>query len=256
MASINGTCHICGAIGPLSFEHIPPKRAFNNQRIFVAYGEQLFTGAKREDLRTTQYQSGAGDYTLCENCNSLTGGWYAKEFSKWAESASLFLHRMNFEPSGTHAYEMYPLRVLKQIVTMFFSINSNKFHKKNSDLVRFILNKCDTGLPDDIRVFAGYTHSTKSRMCGVSGLLNNSDASGNLRTHTLSEYAFTPFVFVMTHRSDCPDPRLQDISNFAKYTFDEKALIYLRLPMLEIRSPYPTDYRTEQELRALGLNPL
>jgi hypothetical protein len=27
----NGRCHICGNVGELSFEHVPPEKAFNNK---------------------------------------------------------------------------------------------------------------------------------------------------------------------------------------------------------------------------------
>ena len=35
-----GICHICGKIGRLTFEHIPPKTAFNSKKAIVYNGEQ------------------------------------------------------------------------------------------------------------------------------------------------------------------------------------------------------------------------
>lgn len=31
----NGKCHICGSIGPLTFEHIPPESAFNDRTVLI-----------------------------------------------------------------------------------------------------------------------------------------------------------------------------------------------------------------------------
>ena len=40
-----GTCHICGANGKLSFEHVPPKRAFNNKQVIrVGFNEAITVG--------------------------------------------------------------------------------------------------------------------------------------------------------------------------------------------------------------------
>ena len=34
-----GYCHICGKYGKLSFEHIPPQKALNNNKALVYTGE-------------------------------------------------------------------------------------------------------------------------------------------------------------------------------------------------------------------------
>ena len=36
-----GICHICGEYGKLSFEHIPPKNAFNAKRAKVYDGNEI-----------------------------------------------------------------------------------------------------------------------------------------------------------------------------------------------------------------------
>lgn len=42
--SAEGCCHICGNFTKLSYEHIPPKSAYNNSPVFVAHCRQLFDG--------------------------------------------------------------------------------------------------------------------------------------------------------------------------------------------------------------------
>jgi len=40
--SVEGTCHISGVHGKLSFEHVPPKKAFNNKRVVkVGFDEAM-----------------------------------------------------------------------------------------------------------------------------------------------------------------------------------------------------------------------
>ena len=43
-----GTCHICGALGKLSFEHTPPHSAFNDHRT-LALSFDEFIGASDLD---------------------------------------------------------------------------------------------------------------------------------------------------------------------------------------------------------------
>jgi hypothetical protein len=32
----NGVCHLCGVFGPLTFEHVPPRAAFNDRGVLEA----------------------------------------------------------------------------------------------------------------------------------------------------------------------------------------------------------------------------
>ena len=62
-----GTCCICGTVGRLSFEHIPPRAAFNDHGIFQANIDSLLkgnweVGEKIKDGK--QVQLGAGRYSL------------------------------------------------------------------------------------------------------------------------------------------------------------------------------------------------
>ena len=242
-----GDCHICGQNGPLSYEHVPPRSAFNSSRIWVARGEQLFQGRSIDSLRKEQLQRGAGDYTLCARCNNDTGSWYGAAFVDWSAQAVEILERAKSPPILSYPYTIFPLRVIKQVLSMFFSVNAPSFRKEVPDVVRFVLNKQAKGLPRDIHVHAGYTAGTNSRASAKSGLITGAGGD-DMRAHAVSEVAFPPFVFVLTLDSECPDPRLVDISFFAWFGYDEPGRPYISLPVLPINSPYPTDYRTRPEI--------
>lgn len=243
-----GDCHICGRNGDLSYEHVPPRSAFNNRRIWVARGDQLFRGRDIDSMSKDQLQRGAGGYTLCARCNNDTGRWYGAAFAAWAAQAVEILERAKEPPLLAYPYTIYPLRLIKQIISMFFSVNAPVFRNEVPYLVRFVLNRYTKGLPDDIRLHAAYTAGRTSRTAGKSGLITG--VGGNdMRAHAISEVAFPPFVFVLTLGSDCPDPRLVDISFFASFGYDEMSRPYMNFPVLPINSPYPTDYRTTSEIR-------
>ena len=82
-----GTCHLCGSHGKLSFEHVPPKAAFNHRRILHTAFEKILAAQNLDDVRGTFQQRGAGAYTLCEKCNNDTGSWYSGAYADWAHQA-------------------------------------------------------------------------------------------------------------------------------------------------------------------------
>ena len=73
-----GICHICLEEKPLTFEHYPPSKSFNNGRVLI--GDKIS-------------QKGIGGYTLCEKCNNLTGGWYNNDFLKLSFSVHNILEK-------------------------------------------------------------------------------------------------------------------------------------------------------------------
>ena len=91
---MEGTCHLCGAIGELSFEHIPPKNAFNKGPSKLCkdgnFIKSLLT-TDMENIKTRVYQKGSGEYTLCKNCNNNTGAWYGNAYIDWVYQAAAIL---------------------------------------------------------------------------------------------------------------------------------------------------------------------
>src|SRR4051794_9983412 len=79
-----GPCHLCGGIRPLSFEHVPPRAAFNNQPVIVAAGASMLGCRPGAPVRGRVEQRGAGDRTLCIPCNTTTGHLYGPSFVQWA----------------------------------------------------------------------------------------------------------------------------------------------------------------------------
>src|SRR5262249_16000508 len=150
-----------------------------------------------------------------------------------------------------YPFHLFPLRVFKQIVCMFFSANGPGFRTTNQELVRFALNREHKYIDPKIRIFAYYTMSDRSRQAGVTGILEFAESSmGITRSHVFSEISFPPFGYILTEDSPPPDRRLVDISFFAQYGFDDWVDISLRLPVLPIYSWLPGDFRSRDEVLA------
>lgn len=61
---VEGTCLICGTYGKLSFEHVPPKSAFNNREVVKVGLDKAITVGPYDKIKGRIEQRGAGDYTL------------------------------------------------------------------------------------------------------------------------------------------------------------------------------------------------
>jgi hypothetical protein len=243
-----GTCHICGRVGPLTYEHVPPRSAFNKSGIWLARGSQLFREHDFSNLDREQQQRGAGDYTLCAHCNNTTGHQYGGAYVDWARDAVELVQRAVDGMALAYPFRMYPLRVIKQVLATFFSVNPPEFQYEVRYLRHLVLSKRATGLPPDIQIYAGYTKGPYTRSASKSGLLNQRGGASSL--YAFSEFTFPPFVFVMTFASPCPDARLLDITSFASHGYDDLRTLYLSMPVLEVNSPYPSDYRPAAEIKA------
>jgi hypothetical protein len=245
-----GTCCICGKEGKLSFEHVPPRSAFNNHPVFVANIKELI-GNWDGELRSIKgkvHQLGAGDYTLCEKCNSGTGAWYGNAFADWAYQAFRVLTFARGEPSLYYNFRVFPLRVIKQIVCMFFSSNGPDFRIVHPDLVKFVLDREARHLKPSIRIYTYYNLAPVSRQSGVASSLNVEKRHG----YTFSEIAYLPLGYLMTLDSEVPDKRPIDISFFGDYQYNDWKEFSFRLPVLPVYTYFPADYRNRDQVLAEG----
>jgi hypothetical protein len=99
---VTGECCICGYIGELTFEHVPPRAAYNDRRVFEAKMENLLGGEWIPGTAVTNgryLQRGAGRYSLCGKCNNDTGAWYGTPYVDFARQAMVILSRSKGELS-------------------------------------------------------------------------------------------------------------------------------------------------------------
>jgi hypothetical protein len=236
----NGKCHICGSTGNLSFEHVPPESAFNDKPVIL----KPFEGGKGKIQ-----QRGMGAYTLCELCNNNTGSWYGANFVKFCHMGMEILQKSKGNPKLIYLYQLYPLRIIKQIITMMFSANSEIFADKHSDLVRFVLDKERKYLSPRYRFWLYYNNVGEPRFSGIMARANFNNGSSII----FSEITYPPFGYVMTlenseKRNDPPDDRLIEISDFVRYGYNEFDYREIKAFPLPTHLEFPGDYRTSEEI--------
>lgn len=226
-----GTCRICGTHGKLSFEHVPPEKAWNETRalIFSGYDLLLRKGGKNPKGRIEQ--RGFGRYTLCEGCNSNTGSWYAEELVRWAKWGFSLLGRIPTAETSIRVElsNVRPLNFLKQVVTMMMSAGSSDFALKNPDIVKFLLNKNQIGLPPQIDIHLFLYKGLSCGTLGLGGVFNSNDPKPG---KIVSQITYPPFAYLMVL-----DPALEGypgkISHFGRYEYNQSASVQLELPVID-----------------------
>ncbi len=263
-----GKCRICGTQAELDFEHVPPKAAFNNRRVVGKYIFELIN--KNPDEYTTGKghisQRGVGAYTLCKKCNNDTGAWYVDAFANFAHQSLDTVKHVKGCSSLCYPFRIYPLRVIKQIITMFFSVNNDLFRSNHPDLVKFVLDKKKRYLDPDIQVLVYLTLGPHSRFAGGTSIstieIDPDEVSVDSMDNALSQYqhdyakslysseiAFPPLGYILSFGLEPLDNELADISFFAKYSYDDCTSLNLKLPVYPVHTWHPGDYRSKEQLR-------
>jgi hypothetical protein len=148
--------------------------------------------------------------------------------------------------SLAYPYDIRPLRVLKQIVVMFFSACGPGLQKAHPDLVRFVLNRDVQALPPEIQVYAYLHHPTLSTAIRQSGLTGVMSLDG--KNHVFSEIAFPPFGFVLSIDRPPINATLYSLNHFSDRKFGARQIVYLKLPVFPVVSWLPGDFRTADQI--------
>lgn len=247
MARYVGVCHICGSYGHLSFEHVPPKSAFNDRPVVaIPFGDALQLGPDDPRPKGKIQQRGMGAHTLCERCNNGAGSWYGSAFVEWCYQGLEILIRADGKPTLIYPHHILPLRIIKQIATMFFSAVSEAFSTENQELVQFVLDRERRYLPSEYSFYVYYNIEGTYRFSSTVVTWNLFEG----RKSVFAEITFPPFGYVMTlNGTDPPNDKLFPINHFAHFEYGEFYTAQLKLPVLPTFLTIPGDYRTREEIR-------
>ena len=254
-----GVCRICGTQGQLTYEHLPPKAAINDfQQEEYGYfeGNQLINSKKG---RYTSKQKGTGDYYLCHNCNNNTGAYYGDAFKIWARQIFTATYEDKKE-KGTlefKKYKFYPLRVFKQIISMFLCIDEVtekagfKAKEKQIKLKEFVLEKESLDFPNDINIYF-YAHSPYSTMVRQIPYTVIADPLETLEEFTGSEISMYGSGYILTKSKNINKLKiieadnLIDITFFKNYSYDEEIKLELKIPVLPNHTLNLCDFRIKE----------
>lgn len=254
--SKEGKCRICGKIGTLTYEHVPPKKAFNSNKAFIHMGEEILkqdTSGFPWELpksKGKQLQRGIGGYTLCEKCNNDTGANYGNAFVDFIYKGYRETHNKKYINNSWVTItldEIYPLRIIKQIMSMFFSINNPDLSDAHEELREFILSKEKRGVSE--KDFGFYLYILQGIILKRLGIIVIGNIYCNpFKPRVVSELSTPPFGLVLEFQPK-DKSGFCDITFFAnEFDFDQKATIKLKIPVYGSNSWFPLDYRSRKQI--------
>lgn len=243
-----GVCRLCGKEALLSYEHVPPRVAFNRNTKFVSVDFDEYLQARnvlKNPPKGKQKQGGIGYNSFCRDCNSYLGSNYVNAYRNWVVGGAQLLNKE--KEHGLCSYtisNIEPLKVLKHIISMFLAINGEWFLESFPDLVSFVSDKDSTNLPERYRIFMYLTRAEKFRYMHYA-------VNGNFKTGIItncSEIAFPPYGYVLTFDFEGRLNFLNEITNFKKFRVDDEGTLKMVTYQLPTYMPFSLDYRSESQI--------
>lgn len=242
-----GICRLCNNFGELTYEHVPPRAAFNKTTRF-----QNISGLdyiKENNPIEAKFkgkinQGGIGYYSLCEKCNGFLGTNYVKDYIKYSNSFVEFAKKTHANVFEFGMHDFRALNVIKQILSMFFSINGDNFSLNNRDLAAFILDPSSNIFPTRFRVFNYLNTEGKCRNLPLMVV-------GNMKSNTIvsgSEIAYPPLGHVLTIDFKNSHPYYQEITSFADCQSDMRIDYDFKIYRLPAYLPILMDYRDRETI--------
>ncbi|MFN0028391.1 MAG: hypothetical protein ACKV2O_14600 [Acidimicrobiales bacterium] len=258
-------CRICGQVARLTKEHIPPQGVGNKgQYRGYSFGDWLERTPGGFDMgKGTPGQGGIWGYTLCKECNDLTGQRYGSEFKGWAARSWKLLHQvgsmreadLNPHPQGI-AFSfgepqdggVAPGDFIRQVLSCMCSLSGPwALTERHPTIRRIILDRERGPLPDDLRVHLGFCFGPASRIYGPQ--LSVDSVTGEWAW--LMELTYPPMALLMVIASNHEVvSRGVDITSFTE--IEPKRRLTFDVPDGVIAgfswSPYPWDFRSSAAL--------
>lgn len=243
-----GICRLCGKNTLLSYEHVPPRVAFNSNTSFVSMNFEDYMNqenAFKNPPRGKTKQGGIGYNSFCRECNSFLGTKYVPAYKNWVIGGAQLLN-IGYE-YGLVEYtikEIEPLKVIKQIISMFLAINQESFLESSPELHLFLNSPETKTLPERYRIFMYLTRAESYRYMPFV-------VTGNFKTGittACTEIAFPPYGYVLTFDFKGKISFLNEITYFSTYEYNQKTSLDMVTFQLPTYMQFPLDYRSENKI--------
>lgn len=240
-----GICRLCGTNGNLSFEHVPPKTAFNkNTKYTTAPFEDYIKleNPLKESPKGKINQGGIGTNSFCEKCNNFLGQEYVPAYKRWVLAGREILKDTEFCFHNYKVHNIEPKKIIKQIISMFLAINDEWFTTEYFELAQFVQDPDTQELPEKYKVFFYLSRAENIRYS--SFLVHGNFSSRN--SIKCSEISYPPYGYVLTIDSEDEINHLTNITSFKIYK--EKKDFHFNTFQLPTHLAFPLDYRTKKEI--------
>lgn len=246
---VYGECRICGEHKKLSQEHYIPRAAGGGAKITLYSGDELVKTLQKDKdgnsykPRGKIKQNGLAEYTLCKECNELSGTLYDKEFARFHNGMHHMLTSSIKIPTGQNIEEylegkvltvvlqdIKPFNIAKRILVSFCSVEHPGLTDRRPDIRKAILDKDYRPNTEDFAMYMSL-HIGNSAYFGTVSALKN--ISGNMITQA---YAGIENELLAYYYSGDRDTKALGLDNCAdithwltRYEYDQSTTVKMEL---------------------------
>lgn len=242
-----GICKICKEEKVLSYEHFPPRSAFNkNTRFFTIPSNEYFqkftdylNGVKPKYKIN---QGGLGDFCLCKDCNNFLGTNYVNDYINFAKICYSIIDKNKSFQSVKMIITKNDVnlkRFLKQVTAIFICNNDFWFTKEYHELLKFVENKESYELPDKYRFYLYLNNEGQIK----NGFWSIDNVNGEI-----CEFVFPPFGIVLNINNKNKITNIFEITNFKYYDEEYDYEYEIILNKYPTYTPIPLDFRNKDEI--------
>lgn len=230
-----------------SREHLPGVAATNDGPVEITYLSRARDGSGNAQPVTRTEADGLVVRTLCRRCNSRTGGNFGtayKDFVKqFAASGRLF---DNTAPRcWISLTNIQPLRIAKQMISMFMAAQAETSPGYWQDLRRFVLNK-DARLPSEsLKIYLYRNTASIGRIVPFTGMMS---VYRRWPQMMLSEIAWPPLGIVFAMESHPLLEGMYDMSRWGKdFHFRSQVSLQFSVPQLSVSTHWPLGFGSSRQ---------
>ena len=157
------------------------------------------------DLKGVKYkqkQNGLGKYSLLERANNNSGSWYGEDYVIFSNTMAALLAKERPQPNMGVSFtiEMRPLNFIKQVLSLFCSINR---YPLNTNISEFILQKESNEFINDEYILSMFLYiGSIQKLLGTSILCSFPDKDNDkFKTISVSEICNYPLGFCLYKRN-------------------------------------------------------
>ena len=238
-------CRLCTKRLANSKEHIPIQSSANKGKVKIIYVDSKVSSG---EIKYSTYLSSDGFWlpVLCDKCNKKTG-------YRYGDAYRVFIDQINkstgIEDVKNRVYmnfqQIYPLRILKQMLSMFLCSVPYQPAKEWKELQNFVLKR-DTHLPKNSPYIYLYKNISKiGRIVPCCGVI---EFFTSFEPITISEISWPPLGIIFSFQKDERFALMEEISYWNKYSFKDKVDLSLSLPQLKVCSHFPISYGNAEEV--------
>jgi hypothetical protein len=256
-----GVCRICGLSKTLTEEHIIPRVAGGGASVKLYDGDQLLKtiGGGSEKPYGKIKQNGHAEYTLCADCNNLSGRLYDEDFANFFNIFTQQIPSKVAVPKGANAEDYLenkvinidvkgtkPFNVAKRILVSFCSVDHPGLTDRIPEIKKAIMDKDYQPKTDGLSLYLGL-HVGGSLYFGTQALLINAFTTPVTLSYAGIETEVLAF-YLAPHDEHTKGGGLLNCLDITpwltRYKYDQIVTVRLELMFnksLSIRFPMPSD---------------